>query len=514
MPENGRILAFDLGTTGVKGALYEGDGRLVGSARRPIATHYPNPGWAEQRPDDWWAAICATARALLAESATPADAIAGLSFCTQMAGTVPVDTTGAALGNALIWLDTRSHEAARRLVGGIPRIAGYGLGPLLSWLRIANGAPSLSGKDPASKIVWLRECDPARWQRTAKLLDVKDYLLMRCTGAAVTTPDCAHLTWLMDSRTDRWSDTLLGRLKLDVGLLPEIVPPTHRLGDLTATAAAELGLARATPVFAGLGDVAAFALAAGALGTGMPHAYIGTGAWCAAHVEGRKVMPLKAIGTLRAAEGGRYLLVAAQETAGACFESAARWLGLDETGGGVARLIALAAQSPPGADGVVFHPWLLGERAPLDDPFLRGSVLGLSLAHGPAEIARAVVEGVAVNLASVVGDVVRAARSPTDAPIRLLGGAVRSDLVAQMLADATGRAVLRMKDPELGGTFGAMCCVRVGLGLSPNLADASARASGERLFTPDPAQGRILARVARDFHGAHRALRRWHRRSG
>jgi len=507
------IAAFDVGTSSAKGVLFDSAARVVATARQALPVFYPQPGWAEQSPQDWWSAVAVLARRLREEAQVPAEAVAGVSFCAQMAGTVPVDERGAALGNALIWLDTRSAALARRLIGGFPSIRGYGLLPLLHWVRLTTGAPNRSGKDPATKIPWLRENDPERWARTRAVLDVKDYLLARATGERVTTPDCAHLTWMMDSRINAWSPPLLARLGVDAALLPQIRPADTLVGGLLPAAAEDLGLAPGTPVAAGLGDVAAFSLAAGSVAAAAPHIYLGTSAWCAAHMERRALDPFASIGTLRAADPGRYLVIATQETAGACLDAVCRWLGLAEGSGdtGAPDLMRLAEASEPGARGLTFLPWLFGERVPMDDPDLRGGLLGLSLAHRREDVARAVVEGVAFNLDSAMTPLARLARIAPGEPVRLLGGCARSDLVPAVLAQVLGRPVLRMANPELGGAFGAMACARLALGWSRDWAEAAALSQPERRFDPPQTPDARLAAARRDFASAYRAVRGWYK---
>ena len=502
-PQDALILAFDLGTQSLKTALFDRRGAMVATASREIPLTIPHPGWAEQEPSDWWTAMIETVADFPAELR---ERVAGMTFCAQMCGTVAVDTAGQALHPALIWLDTRSAPIARRITGGWPNVSGYGLATLLRWLPITNGAPNRAGKDPVSKILWLRENRPDVWDAAACFLDVKDWLVNRCTGRFATTPDCAHLTWLMDSRRNRWSSALTRRLGIPEDRLPAITPSTSSVGGgLSADAAAQLGLSAGLPVFAGAGDLTAIGLGAGALESGAPHIYVGTSDWCAAHLDRRKVDPWTAIGTIRAADADRYLLVAAQETAGACFERAAQWLGLDD----VPTLLHLAAESETGARGLVFLPWLFGERVPVDDPHLRGAILNLSLDHGAADIARAVIEGVAFNTVWAAGHLMRLAGTRADAPVRLVGTAATSDLLAATLADLLDRPVERIVEARWVGTRGAAMCAAVGLGWVHDFREASAWSRIERTFVPDAGHRTVLNTRYGHFRAAWKTNRRW-----
>ncbi|HEU4550593.1 MAG TPA: FGGY family carbohydrate kinase, partial [Rhizomicrobium sp.] len=176
------VLGYDFGTSAVKAALLAQDGTIVAATTQAYPLMLPQRGWAEQDPRDWWTAMGAASRALTASVPDAAGRIAAIGLSAQMGGVVPVDAVGGALHNALIWLDTRSADIARELTGGMIRVAGYGPLKLARWLRLTGGAPSLSGKDAISKIVWLRRHRPDLWPRIHKFLDVKDYLLAQLTG--------------------------------------------------------------------------------------------------------------------------------------------------------------------------------------------------------------------------------------------------------------------------------------------------------------------------------------------
>jgi xylulokinase len=515
MPDDDLILGYDVGTSSVKVGLFDPSGRAVASGRQGYPLLTPAPGWAEQRPDDWWQAMCGATRRLLADSGIAPGRIVALGMSAQVAGAVPVDRAGEPLHNALIWLDTRSEPIARRLTGGPVRIGGYGLGALARWLWRTNGAPNREGRDPTSKYLWFREAKPEIWSRVHKLLDVKDYLLHRATGRFVTTPDCAHLSWLMDSRRHRkgWSEALLAHVGLEAALLPEIVASTAPVGTLRAEAAAELGLAPETLVAAGAGDITAFALGAGRLETGALLLHIGTSAWWGCHLPRRKVDPLTGIATLAAAEPERYLLVAAQEAAGACVEWAGRGLGF-ETGEGIdfAAFDGAAAAVSPDPAQPFFFPWLGGERVPVDDRHLRGGFAGLSARHGRAELAHAVLEGVALNIRWAMRTVDRM-RDSAEPTVRFLGGGAASAVWAGLLADVLQRPLETVRAPELGGAAGAAMTAAVAAGWYPDLEAATGMARVERRHEPDAELGaHYQARFDR-FLAHFRRTRKWHRRA-
>ncbi len=504
------VLGYDFGTSALKAALFDSEGQIVASASEALRLLLPAPGWAEQRPEDWWTAMAAVTRRVLAEAGASADSVQALGLAAQMAGVVPVDVNGVALSDCLIWLDMRSSEIAKREFGG--PVAGYAPFDLARWLRYTGGAPNLSGKDPPTKMIWLRERMPEVWARTHKLLDVKDYLLHRCTGRFVTSYDCAHLTWLFDGRAGHkhWSPQLLERLGLDINMLPEVVAATDVAGGLTQAAAEALALRPGTPVSVGTGDVSAAALAAGAPENGSAHFCIGTSSWFGAMIPKSRVNPLTGIGSISGADGKDYLLIATQENAGGCAKWAANALGFD---GDFEAFEQAAGQARERADAPMFTPWMFGERVPIDDKHVRGGFSKLSLDFGREDMARAVYEGVALNARWAMKDFDRlSGRSGT--PLRLIGGGARSALWCQILADVLQRPLERIVEPESGGTRGSAMTAAVVAGWYPDLAAASSMTRAARMFQPDPALADFYGTRFSEFTRYYRRVKPWYRRAG
>ena len=434
----------------------------------------------------------------------------GLS-AQQMGGVVPVDAEGNALHRALIWLDTRSADIARQITGGWIRVAGYGPLKLARWLWLTGGAPSLSGKDAISKIVWLRRYRPALWPRVSRLLDVKDYIVARCTGRFVTSFDCAHLTWLFDARPGRkcWSPTLLKSIGLDAALLPAIGRASDVAGGLTEKAAAALGLAAGTPVTVGAGDVAAAAIGAGNPEQGSLHLYLGTSAWLAARIPRSRVDAATGVGSLSFADGQDYLLIATQENAGACISWGLKLLGLAEHD--FAGFEAAARRFTPRADAAMFFPWLSGERVPVDDPHIRGGFANLSLGSGRDEIAYAIHEGVALNMRWAMKSFDRLS-GRTGQRLRLVGGGARNAFWAQLFADVLGREIEVALTPEQCGTRGAAMLAAVSAGWYADLGAAASMAKPGQVFSPNPAAAAIHQLRFRRFASYYSRVRGWYRR--
>ena len=510
MADRDLVLGYDFGTSAVKAALFDRNGVLAAQASRPLPLHLPESGWAEQDADDWWQAMVSATSGVLATVPAVESRIAAIGLSAQMGGVVPVDAEGNALHRALIWLDTRSADIAREITGGWLRVAGYGPVKLARWLRLTGGAPSLSGKDAISKIVWLRRNRPALRPRLSKLLDVKDYILARCTGRFVTSFDCAHLTWLFDARPRRkcWSPVLLNSIGLDPALLPEIGGASDVAGGLTAKAAAALGLSPGTPVTVGAGDVAAAAIGAGNPEHGSLHLYLGTSAWLATRIPRSRVDPLTSIGSLSFADGQGYLLIATQENAGACISWGLKLLGLADDD--FCGFEAAARRFTPSAEAAMFFPWLSGERVPVDDAHIRGGFANLSLRSGRDEIAYAIHEGVALNLRWAMKSFDRLS-GRAGQRLRLVGGGARNEFWAQLFADVLGREVEVGAAPEQCGTRGAAMTAAVAVGWYPNLDAAAAMAKPGRVFAPNAAVAALYDIRFRRFASFYSRVRGWYR---
>jgi xylulokinase len=504
----GFVLGYDFGTSAVKVGLFRRDGSVAARARAGYALSLPQPGWAEQDPADWWCAMRDATREVLA--GCDPNSVEAIGFCTQMCGVVLVDAEGAPLGPCPIWLDTRSAELARRTFGGAVNIAGYNLPTVARWLRMTGGMPNLSGRDATTKILWLREERPDLWARTAKVLDIKDYLILRCTGRSVTSYDCAHLTWLFDPRAGRkkWSPALMGPLGLEERMFPEIESASKPAGRLKAEAAEELGLRPGTPVSVGLGDVAAAALGSGAVADGTPHLCIGTSAWLGAHIPKSKVSPITGIGSLSRADGNGYLLIAIQENAGASVNWAMAALGLGENAFDAFEREAARAQ--PSVDAPMFLPWLYGERVPIQDENIRGGFLNLSIAHGRTDLARAVYEGVALNMRWAMPTFDKMGDCAGKA-LRLVGGGGNASLWCRIFADVLQRPIELVEGNDLAGARGAAITAAIAVGWYDDIETASAMTRITKTYAPDPALKEHYDTRYHRFVRSYPRLKPWYR---
>ena len=505
----GYIMAFDVGTTMIKSCLVGARTLDVKASRASgVEILYPREGWAEQDPEALWDSISSASRGLMEETGLDPSSVVGLVFSAHMAGVLPVDKDGQPLRNMIIWLDERAAGLPRKVWSGFPKIQGYNLFRLLKFLRITGGAPSKTGKDPLSKMVWIRENEPDVYEKTFKFLDVKGYLINRATGAYVTSPDEANLTWLADTRGGkaRWSKGLLKEYGIPLEAMPEIRLSTDIAGELKPEAAKDLGLKPGTPVVVGAGDITVAAVGSGAVGEGELHIYIGTSDWVAGHVSERKTDVSHYIGSLLSAIPGKYLLIAEQEVATGALEWLLKAMGL---AGKYDEVEELVKEAEPGSNGLIFMPWFYGERAPVDDPYLRGGLLNLSLDHDRGDLLRSVMEGVAMNVRWAYQYVEKLVGRKSW--VNLIGGGALFDVWCQILADALRREVRRMAYPQEAGVRGAAAIAAVGLGFFKDFEEAASRFAVEKVFRPDPSTAEVYDRLFKTFLRAYKEVKKIYR---
>lgn len=522
------VLAYDVGTTGVKTCLFGIDREitLLASAQTGYGLYLLEGGGAEQDPEEWWSAMCRTTRAVFAGCAAAPEEVAALSFCSQMQGLVLVDGHGAPVRRAMSYMDQRAAAELKRGLAHGPQVAGANVVKLLRCLRTTGAVPS-SVKDPVWKYKWVQAHEPEVFARADKWLDVKEYLLLRCTGQAVMTEDSAYATLLFDTRKGRegWSGELCALFDVKRNHLPPVIRSTDRVGGgLTEGAAAELGLRPGTPVFGGGGDASLIGVGAGASAVGSTHVYCGTSGWVSTVTDRQLVDVSAMIAAIVGAQRGRYNYFAEMETAGKCLEWVRDHLALDEIGiylekRNVAEspeavyaslydyLTETVEGCPPGAGGVIFTPWLHGNRCPFEDPAAAGMFFNLRLDTGKTEMIRAVLEGICFHLRWMLE--CQTKRVPTSPVIRFAGGGALSPVTGQILADVTGRTVEVAASPQNAGAVGAAAVMGVGLGIIPSLDEVGSFLPVERTYRPNAANRAVYDRsyaVFRRLHAANKDL--------
>ncbi len=422
------FLGLDIGTSGARAIAIE-DGAIVAEATATYPLSTPHPGWAEQDPEHWWAAT----REVLARVANGLDGeIGGLGLTGQMHGAVFLDGAGAVIRPALLWNDQRTAEQCAAIETA--------LGDRLSAIA---GNPALTGFQ-APKILWLRDHEPDAYARVHSVLLPKDFVRLRLTGERATDMSDASGTLLLDVGARAWSDEILTALDIDRAWLPEAFEGPEVTGGLRSPVAAELGLPAGLPVVAGGGDNAAAAVGSGVTQPGTLLASLGTSGVLFAPAEGFRPDPSGRVHAFAHALPGVWHLMAVILSAGGSL----RWWA-DVTG---ATPGALAEQAAPSSRGLVFLPYLTGERTPHLDPEARGGFVGLTVRHGRPEMTRAVLEGVAFALRDGL-DIIDGLGAAADT-VRAVGGGSRSPVWCQILADVLGRPIVRATVDE-GPAYGA-----------------------------------------------------------
>ena len=482
------ILAHDLGTTGNKATLFDAAGQQIGSAFAGYETCYPQPNWAEQNPDDWWAAVCETTRRLLSETGVAQDAIAGVGFSGQMMGVVPVGADGRPLRSCIIWADQRAQAESAHMAAVIGADIIY---------ETCGHLPSPAYTGP--KILWLRAHQPEIYAAAVCFLHPKDYLAFRLTGNFATDYSDASGTLFFDLSTRQWRPDFLTKLNLSVEKLPAILPSTGMVGEVTAQAAADTGLRAGTPVVIGAGDGSAAGVGAGVIDPGDAYCNIGSSAWIAIASAAPLPDPRRRTITFAHAHPERYAPMGVMQAAGGARQWTWQLLAEDALD-----LDAAAATVPPGSNGLLFLPYFLGERSPHWDPLARGTLVGLSMNHGKAEIARATLEGVAFNLGLIL-DALRE-QAPGISAMRFIGGGSRSPLWQQILADVFNLPIHVLALQGDATSWGAAVVAGVGVGIY----DWSMAAQGSRVecvVEPDPATAALYAGMGGLYAQVYAALK-------
>ncbi|HQF62407.1 MAG TPA: FGGY family carbohydrate kinase [Anaerolineaceae bacterium] len=307
------ILSIDLGTSGMKVALITIHGKVIGWDSEPIQLYLTPDGGAEQSPDEWWGAFITAAQRLIGRGLAAPSRIKAVCCSTQGEGTIPVNRAGKALMNCVLWMDMRGAANLRQQFGGVIKVSGLGAQHVLRWIGLTGGMPSATGKDPAAHMLLIRDRYPEVYAQTYKFLNVLDFLNLQLTGRFTATVDSILTSWVTDNRNPdniHYDSGLVRSCGVAGDKLPEIVPCTAVLGPLVPSVAAQLGLSSEVKVVAGAIDNTAAAIGAGAIEDYIPHLYIGTSSWLAAHVPYKKTDVFASLASVPCAVPGRYLLTA------------------------------------------------------------------------------------------------------------------------------------------------------------------------------------------------------------
>ncbi|MCX7633072.1 MAG: FGGY-family carbohydrate kinase [Turneriella sp.] len=515
------ILAIDLGTSGPKVAIASDCGEILDLEIGSTELILLPGGGAEQDPTDWWRAITQSSQKLMAKNPQLRERIACVAVTSQWSGTVAVDREGKPLHNAIIWMDTRGAEHIAKLMDGLIKFQGYDVVKLAQWLLFTAGMPGLSGKDTLAHILFIKNAMPDIYARTYKFLEPKDYLNLKLTGQFATAQDAVALYWLTDNRDAHrvyYHPWLVSTAGIAQEKLPELYLSTDVLGNILPQAAEELGIPATAKVVLGTPDFQSAALGSGAVADYAAHLYIGTSSWLTCHVPFKKTDPEHNMATIPAAIPGRYLIGNEHETAGYCLTYLRDKIFYAKdilTPGGAPpdaydQFNQLAAEAPPGCEKLLFTPWLIGERTPVEDHTIRGSFFNLSLRHGRAHLIRSVFEGVAFNsrwlLEAVESFIGRKIRS-----IHFIGGGARSELWCQIHADILNCEVRQVKDPVEANVRGVALLAAVSMRWL-RFEDIPSRVAIARVWQPNPANRKIYDLLYTEFKNVYYAHKEIHQR--
>ena len=512
------IIIYDFGTSSVKTCLFRIDTEidLVTSASAGYGLYVSEDGGAEQDTEEWWKALQDTTGKLFQTSFVKPEEIDGIAFCSQMQGAVFVDKDGNALRRPMTYLDQKGVKEYKECMGsGLIKVSGCNLFKLVRNIRV-NYAASTSTKDPVWKYKWVENHEPEVYKRIYKWLDVGDYLVARCTGRIIRTADTAFATYLYDTRKGKesWNAGLLKMYGISPEHMPEIIDSTDLAGELTKKAAKELGLVPGIPVFGGGGDTSFVNIGAGCTKPGDTHIYVGTSGWVSTFLDHQTVDINAMITGVLSAVHGYYNYYAELETAGKCFEWAAKHIAQDEVGIYLYKtdvtedfeskytslydyLTEEAAKSPPGANGVIFTPWLQGNRCPFEDSGAAGMFFNIKLENNKRDLIRAVLEGICYHLRWLLeSSEVKEKASDT---IRFVGGGALSPVTCQMLADILGRRIETVKNPQEAGATGTALVVAAGIKNVDVLALAKQLVKADRMYVPDSGNREIYEHNYRVF---------------
>jgi xylulokinase len=477
------ILAVDIGTGGLKTGAVSLRGEVLAHSIGHLHTTYLPDGGAIQDPAEWWSRIVDGVHSVIESKAVVAGELVAVGLTGQWGSTVPVDAEGNAVGECLLWSDTRGGRFSAKAMGGPVAVFGYSPGNILRWVQLTGGAPSPNGADPLGHELYLRNCEPQVYAKTRTLLEPLDYLGLKLTGRVAATPASMILSWLTDNRPGSppaYVAELVRRSGRDAARLPQLLPTGSVLGEVTREVGEELGIP-SVPVVCGVPDLHTAFLGSGAVAPYEAHITISTTSWIACEVPFKRTDVIHQMATVPGLRPGAYLVANNHETAGLCL----KWFKDSVTGSdSYEDVCADAARAPVGSGGVIFTPWLKGERSPVEDRTLRGAFLNVSLTSGREHLSRAVLEGVAFNARWLLDAVEGFVRRPLPS-LRILGGGAQSDLWCQVHADILGRRLERVAEPTYANLRGAGLFAAISIGRL-SLDDVRGMVRVTDTFEPQP----------------------------
>ena len=490
-----KIMAFDLGTTGIKVVIFDDKANALATEYREYPSYYPHNDWVEQNPDDWWNAFCDISKTLIEKHGIDPNEIAGVAPSGQMSTAIPIDKDGnLLLSPVFIWADMRTGKQVKEVcekLGGFEKFYDITAGGLATETY------------SAMKIAWYNDNMPELVEKTWKFLQAKEYVAFRLTGEVATDYTDASDSAMMDRRTRDWSPEILEAIGITADKLPKIYPSSHVMGHVTAQAAKLTGLVEGTPVVVGGGDVSIGAAGAGIVEEGICYMYIGSAMWTGVYSPHTVAdCPSRVLG-LSDVSGKGYVPHHIVFGGGVCYQ----WLrDLPKFDGqhealSYDRLNELALDCPPGADGLIFLPYMRGGGAPHHNPKARGAFIGMGLNNHYGHYSRAVMEGIAFGLREMVEIF-----NVPFTEVRMAGGGAKSKVWRQIIADITGKKVTTTALTQETNAWGAALCAGVGVGLFEDFTVTNKLLPVLETVEPRPEYKPLYERMFGTFKDASEAL--------
>ena len=524
------VITYDIGTTGIKTCLIEIDEeiKILGSATLGYKLYVDDEtgvkGGAEQHADEWWDAMCVTTKSVFEKVPyVSKEQIEGISFCSQMQGLVLVDKEGNCVRHPMSYMDQRAREELKIGIAHGVQIAGAEVSKLLKYLKY-TGAVSSSVKDPIWKYKWVEAHEPEVFARVYKWLDVKEYLICRASGEFVMTEDSAFATLLYDTRKghEGWCKPICDMVGVDMKHLPVIKKCTEKVGEVTESAAKELGLAAGTAVFGGGGDASLIGVGAGAVAVGDTHIYSGTSGWVGTVVDKQVVDASAMMAAIVGANPGKFNYFGELETSNKCVEWVKDHLALDDIRVYLHnKSVSDAVEAlnfnlydymeqvidtiPAGSNGTIFTPWLHGNRCPFEDPNAAGMFFNIKIDTGKTEMIRAVVEGICFHMRWMLERQDIKKEVQISKVIRFCGGGALGEVTCQILSDVLQREIEVVDSPQNVGAVGAAACIAVGLNLIPSLEHVKTLIPAKKHYYPNAEHRAVYDRNFKVFQNLYKS---------
>ncbi len=491
------LIAHDIGTTADKATLFDIEGNMIKSVSEPYKTHYFNDVCAEQNPEDWWYAVCQSTKLLTAQI-DPKD-VKAVSFSGQMQGLLCVDKQGRPLRPFIIWADVRASLEANQLADRISARRLY----------ITTGHP-LNSSYTLEKLMWIKSHEPEVYRNTYKILSAKDYIVYRMTGRFYMDYSNASATNAMDINEFKWSNEILKAADIDGDLFPELTVAVTVAGEVNDRIAEETGLAKGTPVVVGGGDGQCASVGAGSVSEGKAYISAGTSAWVSVSSQKAVFDDAMTITNFAHVVPGMVCPSGTMQTAGSALQWAKENLfqrerysseqyGLNP----YAVIDTLIKNASAGANGLIFLPYLMGERAPRWNPKAKGSFIGLKLTHTSGDIFRSIIEGIAMNLDIILGTL---KKEITIDELGIIGGMAKGDIVCGIMASVMGLPIRRLKNMDEVASMGAAVIAGVGAGVFRDFSAIDVFMDTDKIMKPDTEEEKIYKSLKVIFDDAYYAL--------